>query len=162
MSSNKLPDYINYSMKDRTYRYLESTPMYPFGFGLSYSKFNYSDVSLSEVVKQRDKIVTASFQVQNISDTDAEEVIQLYITQPGSDQISPQFTLKQFKRVSLASGEEKTVKFKINSEMLESFNIDGSTKLELGTYKITIGNSSPGSRSKELGAFLVTKELDAF
>ena len=162
MSSSKLPDYINYSMKDRTYRYLESTPMYPFGFGLSYSKFNYSDVSLSEVVKQRDKIVTASLQVQNISDTDAEEVIQLYITQPESDQISPKFTLKQFKRVSFASGEEKTVKFKINSEMLESFNIDGSTKLELGTYKITIGNSSPGSRSKELGAFLVTKELGAF
>ncbi len=161
MSSDQLPYYTNYNMKNRTYRYLESIPMYPFGFGLSYSKFKYSNVSLSDVVIQSDKIVTVSFQIQNISDTDAEEVFQLYITQPKSDQISPKFTLKKFKRVLLSGGEEKIVKFNINAEMLESFNVDGHAKLEQGTYKITIGNSSPGNRSKELGAFLATKNLDA-
>ena len=84
-SSDQIPDYKNYSMKNRTYRYIQYTPMYPFGFGLSYSQFKYSDLNLSDDVFHIGKTMTVSLKVENISDKDAEEVVQMYVTQPESD-----------------------------------------------------------------------------
>ena len=159
-SSDQLPDYKNYSMKNRTYRYMQYIPMYPFGFGLSYSKFKYSDLFLSEDVFHIGKKMMVSIQVENVSNKDAEEVIQMYITQPESDLINPKFTLKRFKRIFLAPGEKKIIRFSLSTNMLESFDINGDRKIERGTYKITIGNSSPGLRSKQLGANQLSKEFD--
>ena len=104
--------------------------------------------------------MTVSIQVENLSNKDAEEVIQMYITQPESDLISPKFTLKRFKRIFLAPGEKKIIRFSLSTKMLESFDINGDRKIERGTYKITIGNSSPGLRSKQLGANQLLKEFD--
>ena len=160
-SSDQIPDYKNYSMKNRTYRYIQYTPMYPFGFGLSYSQFKYSDLNFSDDVFHIGKSLKVSFEVSNISDKEAEEVIQMYITQPESDYISPKFTLKQFKRVFLRPGEKKIISFSLRTKMLESFDINGNSKIEKGTYKITVGNSSPGNRSKQLGANLISADLDA-
>ena len=160
-SSDQLPDYKNYSMKNRTYRYMQYIPMYPFGFGLSYSQFKYSDLNFSDDVFHIGKSLKVSFEVRNISDKEAEEVIQMYITQPESDYISPKFTLKQFKRVFLRPGEKKIISFSLRTKMLESFDINGNSKIEKGTYKITVGNSSPGNRSKQLGANLISADLDA-
>ena len=160
-SSDQLPDYKNYSMKNRTYRYMQYIPMYPFGFGLSYSQFKYSDLNFSDDVFHIGKSLKVSFEVSNISDKEAEEVIQMYITQPESDYISPKFTLKQFKRVFLRPGEKKIISFSLRTKMLESFDINGKSKIEKGTYKITVGNSSPGNRSKQLGANLISADLDA-
>ena len=160
-SSDQLPDYKNYSMKNRTYRYMQYIPMYPFGFGLSYSQFKYSDLNFSDDVFHIGKSLKVSFEVSNISDKEAEEVIQMYITQPESDYISPKFTLKQFKRVFLRPGEKKIISFSLRTKMLESFDINGNSKIEKGTYKITVGNSSPGNRSKQLGANLISADLDA-
>ena len=160
-STNQLPDYKNYSMKNRTYRYMQYVPMYPFGFGLSYSQFKYSDLNFSDDFFQIGNTMTASLQVENNSDKEAEEVIQMYITLPESGYINPKFTLKQFKRVFLGPGEKKIISFSLSDKMLESFDINGNSKIEKGTYKITFGNSSPGNRSKQLGANLISADLDA-
>ena len=160
-STDQLPDYKNYSMKNRTYRYMQYVPMYPFGFGLSYSQFKYSDLNFSDDFFQIGNTMTASLQVENNSDKEAEEVIQMYITLPESDYINPKFTLKQFKRVFLGPGEKKIISFSLSDKMLESFDINGNSKIEKGTYKITFGNSSPGNRSKQLGANLISADLDA-
>ena len=160
-SNDQLPDYKNYSMKNRTYRYIQYIPMYPFGFGLSYSRIKYSDLNFSDDIFHIGKTMTVSLQVENISDKDTEEVIQMYITQPNSNYINPKFSLKQFKRIFLGPREKKIITFLLTSQMLESFDINGNSKFQRGTYKITIGNSSPGIRSEQLGATLLSKELDA-
>ena len=160
-SSDQIPDYKNYSMKNRTYRYIQYTPMYPFGFGLSYSQFKYSDLNLSDDVFHIGKTMTVNLKVENISDKHAEEVVQMYVTQPESDHNNSKFTLKQFKRIFLSPGEKKNITFSLSPQMLESFDVNGNSKIEMGTYKITIGNSSPGARSKQLGATLLSAEFDA-
>ena len=160
-STDQLPDYKDYSMKNRTYRYIQYIPMYPFGFGLSYSQIKFSDLNFSDDIFKIGNSMTVSLQVENISDKYTEEVIQMYITQPDSNYINPKFSLKQFKRIFLGPREKKIITFLLTSQMLESFDANGNSKLQTGTYKITIGNSSPGIRSKQLGATLLSKELDA-
>jgi len=160
-STDQLPDYKDYSMKNRTYRYIQYIPMYPFGFGLSYSPIKFSDLNFSDDIFKIGNSMTASLQVENISDKYTEQVIQMYITQPDSNYINPKFSLKQFKRIFLGPREKKIITFLLTSQMLESFDVNGNSKLQTGTYKITIGNSSPGIRSKQLGATLLSKELDA-
>ena len=160
-STDQLPDYKDYSMKNRTYRYIQYIPMYPFGFGLSYSQIKFSDLNFSDDIFKIGNSMTVSLQVENISDKYTEEVIQMYITQPYSNYINPKFSLKQFKRIFLGPREKKNITFLLTSQMLESFDVHGNSKLQTGTYKITIGNSSPGIRSKQLGATLLSKELDA-
>ena len=160
-STDQLPDYKDYSMKNRTYRYIQYIPMYPFGFGLSYSPIKFSDLNFSDDIFKIGNSMTASLQVENISDKYTEQVIQIYITQPDSNYINPKFSLKQFKRIFLGPREKKIITFLLTSQMLESFDVNGNSKLQTGTYKITIGNSSPGIRSKQLGATLLSKELDA-
>ena len=160
-STNQLPDYKDYSMKNRTYRYIQYIPMYPFGFGLSYSQIKFSDLNFSDDIFKIGNSMTVSLQVENISDKYTEQVIQMYITQPDSNYINPKFSLKQFKRIFLGPREKKIITFLLTSQMLESFDVNGNSKLQTGTYKITIGNSSPGIRSKQLGATLLSKELDA-
>jgi beta-glucosidase len=135
--------------------------MYPFGFGLSYSQFKYYDLNLSDDVFHIGKTMTVNLKVENISDKHAEEVVQMYVTQPESDHNNSKFTLKQFKRIFLSPGEKKIITFSLTPQMLESFDINGNSKIEMGTYKITIGNSSPGARSKQLGATLLSAEFDA-
>ena len=160
-STDQLPDYKDYSMKNRTYRYIQYIPMYPFGFGLSYSPIKFSDLNFSDDIFKIGNSMTASLQVENISDKYTEQVIQMYITQPDSNYLNPKFSLKQFKRIFLGPREKKIITFLLTSQMLESFDVNGNSKLQTGTYKITIGNSSPGIRSKQLGATLLSKELDA-
>ena len=160
-STDQLPDYKDYSMKNRTYRYIQYIPMYPFGFGLSYSQIKFSALNFSDDIFKIGNSMTVSLQVENISDKYTEEVIQMYITQPDSNYINPKFSLKQFKRIFLGPREKKIITFLLTSQMLESFDANGNSKFQTGTYKITIGNSSPGIRSKQLGATLLSKELDA-
>ena len=160
-STDQLPDYKDYSMKNRTYRYIQYIPMYPFGFGLSYSPIKFSDLNFSDDIFKIGNSMTVSLQVENISDKYTEQVIQMYITQPDSNYLNPKFSLKQFKRIFLGPREKKIITFLLTSQMLESFDVNGNSKLQTGTYKITIGNSSPGIRSKQLGATLLSKELDA-
>ena len=151
MSFDQLPPYEDYSMKGRTYRYIEATPLYPFGYGLSYGKFEYSKITLSARKINRNQMVTVSVTVSNIGKIEAEEVAQLYITNLNAKVEVPLYSLKDFKRVKLAAGESKVLQFTVTPEMMSYIDNNGKSILAPGEIKLIIGGSSPHKRSEELG-----------
>jgi len=152
-SFDQLPAYENYSMEGRTYRYMTQEPMFPFGFGLSYTSFSFGKPTLSASEINQKESVEVSVEVTNTGNVKASEVVQLYLTASKISGIQlPLYSLKGFKRIDLNSGEKQTVKFKLDPQMLSSVNNSGETVIFPGTYQIRIGESSPGSRSAQLGA----------
>jgi beta-glucosidase len=151
-SIEDLPPYEDYSMAGRTYRYMTKTPMFPFGFGLSYSAFSYeaSDVGILSVNAGEE--INIEITVSNLGKLAGEEVVQLYVTDLEASVEAPISSLKGFQRIYLEPGESKKVSFTVNDKMLQMVNEEGKFILEPGEFKITIGGSSPGSRSLELGA----------
>ena len=150
-SLNQLPAFDDYSMIGRTYRYMKLDPMFPFGYGLSYSKFQYSNLKLNSKKIKTDSHLDAEVEVKNISNTDGEEVVQLYITSPVLSKDDPLYSLKGFQRVKIKAGESKIVHFDIQPEMLALSDDEGIVSVRKGTYTIFIGGSSPCKRSQELG-----------
>ena len=151
-SLDQVPDYEDYNLQGRTYRYMTDTPMYPFGFGLSYTSFEYSDLSLSSNTISADETVEALITVRNAGEIGADEVVQLYLTDEEASVTVPRWALKDFRRLHMAPGESATVTFEIDPSMLELINEDGEAVLEPGTFTVTIGGSSPDPRCRELGA----------
>ena len=138
-------------MIGRTYKYMDLDPMYPFGYGLSYTTFKYSNVNASSKSISKNSTITLSVDVTNDGDVDSDEVVQLYITDVEASFRVPNSQLKAFKRVSIKSGETKKIEFKLTSEMFEVVNELGEKVLEPGEFKVYVGGSSPMARSKELG-----------
>ncbi len=151
VSADQLPDYEDYSMQGRTYRYMTSNPLYPFGYGLSYSDFRFNDLRLDKEELSADETLRVSVDIKNTGDVDSDEVVQLYITVPDPDSNQPLWSLKNFQRVSLKKGDATTVTFEIGKKELEQFNEDGKAQVLPGTYTLHLGNGSPGERSQELG-----------
>ncbi len=147
-----LPDYTDYSVNGRTYRYMTKEPMYPFGFGLSYSRFEYANLTLSSDSVTAGKSLSVGVEVRNCGEVAADEVVQLYLTDDEASVPVPRWALKGFKRVSLKPGRTRTVRFRITQEMMQVVNEDGDEILEPGTFTVWIGGSSPDSRNQELGA----------
>ena len=152
-SLDQLPAYENYSMEGRTYRYMSGEPLYPFGYGLSYSKFEYSDIKSANVNISLKKKQTVELEVKlsNTGKFDAEEVAQLYISFLTTKAKVPIASLKDFKRVSLKAGESTTLKFTVTPEMMSYINDKGISTLEAGAIRLSIGGSSPCKRSIDLG-----------
>ena len=153
-SLSHLPPYDNYNMENRTYKFTNHQPMYPFGFGLSYSIFSYSDLSI-----KKDKIdigdsIDLNFEVFNNSDFVGEEIIQVYIKDINASFRTPNSSLIFFKRIQLNAGEKKKINLVIDDNMMASFNEKGDQVVEPGNFKIFVGGSSPGVRSKELGKMI--------
>ncbi len=155
MSLQDLPAYDDYSMTNRTYRYAEAKPLFPFGFGLSYSTFEYSDLKLSEQAIKEGETLKATIKVTNTGGFRGEEVVQLYLSDVESDIALPKYALKGFKRVNLWPGASQTLSFDITPEMMQMVNEEGERLIESGQFKIHIGGSSPSARSTELGASAV-------
>lgn len=149
-SLDQLPAYTDYGMKGRTYRYMTAEPMYPFGFGLSYTRFSYSNMHLSAKAIGKNTPVTAEATVTNTGKMAAEEVVELYITNPQTGD-NPLYSLKGFKRVMLKPGESKTVSFALTPQILNSINEHGRSVELAGDYHVYIGGSLPTKRSEELG-----------
>lgn len=147
-----LPDFNDYAMKGRTYRYAEKEPMFPFGFGLSYSTFEYSNLQVNTSKIQKGKSITATLTVKNTGDFQAEEVIQLYLTDKKGTVDLPKMSLKGFKRLELWAGQSKEVSFEITPKMMEMIDNDGNGMIEKGEFLISIGGSAPMQRSLDLGA----------
>jgi len=147
-----LPPYEDYNMEDRTYRYMKKEPLFTFGFGLSYTTFQYSDLKLSDKIVQSGNSIIAEVTVTNTGKLMAEEVVQLYITDLKASTSVPRFSLKDFKRITLDPGKNQKVRFEIKPEKLELVNAEGRRMLEIGEFKITIGGASPTPRSIALGA----------
>ena len=151
-SLDQLPSYEDYSMKGRTYRYMTNEPMYPFGFGLSYSSFSFSDLNQSAINIKEGEIVEITLKVTNIGDYPAIETVQMYITDDITSTLTPLFSLKGIKKVNLQPGESKFIDFKISTDMLKLINDQGVAILEKGNFTIHISNSLPSKRALELGA----------
>jgi beta-glucosidase len=152
-SFDQLPPYEDYDMNGRTYRFMKEEPLYPFGFGLSYGDFTYSDIKLSASIlrKKKDESVDVSATVTNTGSRTAEDVVQLYISDMESKFRTPLYSLSGIQRVTLEPGGSKSVKFTLTKDMLSLVNDKGEKILEPGTFKISIAGSLPGKRSKDLG-----------
>lgn len=152
MSANDLPPYEDYSMANRTYRYMEKEPLFPFGFGLSYTSFGYDGLKLSPAQAGAGQEVVAEVTVTNTGRYKGEEVVQLYLTDTQASVPVPKYALKGFQRVSLWPGASETVRFTITPEMMKIVNEKGERVLEKGDFKVYIGGSQPSQRSLTLGA----------
>lgn len=141
-SADQLPDFEDYSMQGRTYRFMTQTPLYPFGYGLSYTTFAYNNGKVSSSQISKDQPVTLSFDLTNTGKRDGEEVAQVYVRN-SNDPEGPLKSLQAFKRLFLKAGETKTVEMQLNSKAFRSFN-DQTQEREVrpGTYQILYSGSS--------------------
>jgi len=145
-SVEQLPAFDNYSMDGRTYRFFKGEPLYPFGYGLSYTRFEYSGFSVStRRVSTADK-VTVSATVANAGTREGDEVVQLYVTDVAASVRVPIRALAGVERVHLKPGERRVVSFTIEPRQLAVITDDGRTVVEPGDFKVTIGGKQPGFR----------------
>jgi beta-glucosidase len=151
-SFDQLPPYEEYSMKGRTYRYMTEEPLYPFGYGLSYSKFEFSAPQLSSTTLSANSEAELSVKIANKGEVASDEVVQLYVSPSGHLPNAPLYSLKGVRRIHLLPGEEVELTFPINPAILETVNTDGDLVLVKGKYRIFIGTSLPTERSLELGS----------
>ncbi|MTK53589.1 glycoside hydrolase family 3 N-terminal domain-containing protein [Paludibacter sp.] len=151
-SVDQLPAFDDYSMKGRTYRYMTAEPLYPFGFGLSYTSFQYSDIAIDKAKIKKGETVTVTTKVTNTGKSDGEEVVQLYVTDVKASTRVPLYSLDGVKRLKLKSGESQTVSFQVTPRMMELVNDSGDRVLESGDFKVTIAGSSPSPVAQTLGA----------
>jgi beta-glucosidase len=151
-SDSDLPPFEDYSMSNRTYRYFKGDALYPFGFGLSYTNFKFSDLHLSKTKIKKNEIINAEVTVTNNGKVKSDEVVQLYLTHLAEGETTPLYSLKGFKRITLAPGASEKVKFAITPDMMKLVNAQGQSVLNSGKIKVSIGESLPSKRSEELGA----------
>ena len=142
-SVDQLPAFENYNMEGRTYRYFRQTPLYPFGFGLSYTRFTYSDLNLQKEAKMGENI-QVSVKVTNAGDRDGDEVVQLYLTDERASTPRPIRQLEGFKRISLKKGESQTVQFVLEPRQLSMINDKNKQVVEPGYFTISVGGKQPG------------------
>jgi beta-glucosidase len=145
-----LPPFEHYSMTGRTYRYLEKEPLYPFGYGLSYTTFEYSDIALSAACIPLGESVEVSALVTNVGSCDGDEVVQLYVKDLESSCVVPQHDLRGFARIALARGQSRRVQFRLSPRDLSLIDEHGRRILEAGRFRISIGGSQPDARSVAL------------
>lgn len=153
-----LPPFGSYEMKNRTYRYFDGQVLYPFGYGLSYSSFEYSPIQMSSVIKTGEN-AEVSVNVKNTGKRNGEEVVQLYMSYPDANGEKPLYALKGFMRIALKAGESKNVVFKLTPREMGLTDADGILKVEAGARKLYIGASSPTKASAEQLP-LVEKEFE--
>lgn len=147
--TKNLPEFTDYSMKNRTYRYIEDEALYPFGYGLTYSKVEVSNLQISSYDNQNEK-VTLSVDVKNVGNYDTEEVVQCYIKDLESKYAVLNHKLCGFKRVALKCGESKNIAMTIDEKAFEVVNENGERIVDSRKFKIYVGISQPDKRSMEL------------
>jgi beta-glucosidase len=151
-SYDQLPPFDNYLMRGRTYRYMTAEPLYPFGFGLSYTTWAYSGLTLSKKKIHRGEGVTSEVTLTNTGKYVSDEVVELYVTHENAGDSAALFALKGFQRVSLAAGDSMRVRFVLTPEQLAVVDEKGHAVIPAGKIRISVAGSLPTRRSEELGA----------
>jgi beta-glucosidase len=144
--TEQLPDFEDYNMKNRTYRYFSGEPLYGFGYGLSYTTFEYSGLKLSNPQLQAGNPLDVEVDVKNTGKRDGDEVVELYIGFPKVAG-APLKALRGFKRVHLKSGEQQHVKLTLGPRDLSYVNEAGDRYVGAGDYVITVGGGQPGTQA---------------
>jgi beta-glucosidase len=148
---SQLPPFEDYAMKGRTYRYFEGTPLYPFGYGLSYTTFSYSGLTLAAgEIKAGDPAV-AEVTVTNTGSRAGDEVAELYLTFP-SVAGAPLKALRAFERVHLEAGASTKVRLKLEPRDMSMVTEAGEPIVAEGAYTVSVGGGQPGSGSQTLTA----------
>ena len=154
-----LPPFHDYAMKGRTYRYFEGTPVYPFGYGLSYSTFEYQPLRIEPIDGEPQKGVRVSTTVRNTSKRAGEEVAQLYLKPPAFEG-APRLALRGFQRVSLKPGESRAISFELSPRDLSFVTRDGVRQVFVGTHEVSVGSGQPGTNvPAESASFTTTQPL---
>jgi beta-glucosidase len=151
-SYDQLPSFDNYSMRGRTYRFMSAEPLYPFGFGLSYTSFAYGGLTISKTKIRRGEAITAEVTVTNTGKYASDEVAELYLTHENAGDSAALFALKGFQRVSLAPGDSIRVHFALTPDRLSVIDAKGQRIEPVGKIKISVAGSLPTRRSEDLGA----------
>jgi beta-glucosidase len=154
-----LPAFDDYSMKGRTYRYYTGTPVYPFGAGLSYTRFSYAPVRIAPVKGVAENGVVVTTEVTNTGGRDGDEVAQLYLTPPGFEG-APRLALRGFQRLSLKPGERRQVSFRLSPRDLSFVTRDGVRQLTPGQYGVSVGSGQPGTDvAQQTGTLTLTRTV---
>ena len=145
-SVDQLPPFEDYNMKGRTYRYFKGEPLYPFGYGLSYTSFKYSNLILPESIRTGETF-PVSVDVENTGKSAGDEVAQLYLKREKSLESEPIHSLQGFKRIHLEPGEKQNVQFIITPKQIAILNNDNKFVTEPDSWNIFVGGMQPGSQS---------------
>jgi len=147
-TTEELPDFTDYSMANRTYRYMKNEALYPFGYGLAYTDFELSNVSVStqKIIPGEKVICTAD--LKNTGDMPGAETVQIYVKVKREG--APNWQLKGFKKVFLNPGESKTISMELSDAAFGLYDNEGNLVLHEGEYEVFIGTSQPDARSIRL------------
>lgn len=148
--TDQLPPFDDYSMKNRTYRYFEGEPLYSFGYGLSYTRFEYSSAKLSSTTVRPGEFLTVSAEVKNVGNRDGDETVEVYLL-PKSIAGVPRRTLIGFDKIHLRQGETRVLEIKIAPRQLSLVSPEGIRSEEEGTYELYVGGGQP---AQSAGRFL--------
>jgi len=154
---DQIPEFTDYSMARRTYRYFDGRPLFPFGHGLGYSPFAYSGLQVPATVEAGQPLPVET-QVANTGARAGDEVVQVYLTFPKLPG-APRRALRGFTRVHLAPGERQTVRFTLSDRDLSHVSLDGVHLVRAGKYGISVGGGQPDTRAPVVtGTFEITGE----
>ncbi|KAK6187473.1 hypothetical protein SNE40_005493 [Patella caerulea] len=140
---SKVPPMTDFSMKERTYRYISYTPLYPFGYGLSYTTFKYSNLQLKQTTVQAGWHIQGSYDIENTGPLDADEVSQVYIKFVNPSEPAPKIQLGSFHRTHLHKREKKTVRFIVHGQSISLWNDKNGWIVAPGTVNLYIGGQQP-------------------
>jgi beta-glucosidase len=154
--TEQLPDFDDYSMTNRTYRYFTGEPLYPFGHGLSYSKFEYSNLKFSSPELQAGEPLTVEVEVKNVSKRAGDEVVELYLSFPKLAG-APLRALRGFTRIHLGVGQQKHVQLTLSRRDLSYVNEEGDRVVGAGAYVISVGGGQPGTGAAQAEAHLTIR-----
>jgi beta-glucosidase len=135
-------------MSDRTYRYYKGEPLFPFGFGLSYTQFSYSNLYATSILKAGNNL-TVRFSLTNTGDRAGDEVVQVYLSDLKASTPRPQHQLVAFERVYLRPNEKRELTFEIDARAFSLINPQGKRVIESGAFELYIGGGQPQFTEKD-------------
>jgi len=154
-SVDQLPPFTDYSMAGRTYRFMETEPLYPFGFGLSYAAFRYSGLKLQRPAVPAGEEMGLSVDVRNDGKCGSDEIVQVYLTDMEASVRVPLRQLAGFARVHLEPGQTRSVSFSIQARQMSLIDEEGRRVLEPGRFRVCVGGCQPDARSQSLAGTAV-------
>ncbi|MDR3717483.1 MAG: glycoside hydrolase family 3 C-terminal domain-containing protein [Bryobacteraceae bacterium] len=146
-SADQLPPFTDYSMRGRTYRYFQGEPLFPFGYGLSYTRFTYGNLHMPATAPAGGE-VKVSVEVRNAGQLAGEEVVQLYLKNLDGGATAPIRSLQGFERIALEPGEKKQVEFRLSARQFSSIGEDQRRSVTPGRYEISVGGQQPGFQGR--------------
>jgi beta-glucosidase len=159
-SVDDLPPFGDYAMAGRTYRYFEGTPVYPFGYGLSYTRFEYQPLKVEPSTGGAGRGLRVTTSVRNVGARSGDEVAQLYLDFPDTPG-APRLALRGFQRITLKPGETRAITFALSPRDLSSVDLDGDRRVAAGSYRVSVGSGQPGGGTPSQSAAFVVDEAVA-